>query len=74
MWLLRLSLRGWVCLRMVILFVIIVVVMVDGMLLRHYCMLGEFFAWLGSSLRGCSFIVFMVVAFVFAWSRSQLDE
>ena len=74
MWLSRLSLRGWVCLRMVVSFVVIVVVMVDGMLLRRYCMLGEFFAWLGSSLRGRSFIVFVVVAFVFVWSRSQLDE
>jgi hypothetical protein len=29
---------------------------------------------LGSSLCGRSFIIFVVVAFVFAWSQSQLDE
>jgi hypothetical protein len=44
----------------VVLFVVIVVMMVEGMLLHRCCMLGEFFAWLGSSLLGplvCCFLV-----------------
>jgi hypothetical protein len=35
------------------LFIVIVAVMADGMLLCHYCMLGEFFAWSGLSSCGC---------------------